>query len=272
MKLADYSDRVTADQLDTALRQGGFEGVFHYLKGTPGFVIRLELADVVASIRLRGWPQAGIDVPFNPADADGAGMADTAAAYGFPAGSRLYLDIEPGRFALTPLTWAVAADAWCDAVRAGGFSPGVYGTDTTVAACANHADTIWRAKPDACDPAGPGLDPAFFIGRRAVQCAQEVHNGVSFDVSYSQFALGGAMTQAEFDALLKGNIDFQALIWRVEALINNRPTVLGGPTAGEVNQLEITIASLANVATIKPVLDAIAALKADLDALTLKRA
>ena len=49
MKLADYSDRVTADQLDTALRLGGFEGVFHYLSGTPGFIIRIETPDVVAA-------------------------------------------------------------------------------------------------------------------------------------------------------------------------------------------------------------------------------
>lgn len=52
------------------------------------------------------------------------------------------------------------------------------------------------------------------------------------------------VTQDEFNALLKGNIDFQALIGRVLALIDNTPMVTYGPTAGEVNQLKVELDQL----------------------------
>lgn len=268
MKLADYSDRVTADQLDAALHQGSFEGVFHYLKGTPGFVLRIETLDVVAAVRARGWAQAGIDVPFNPSDANGGAMAQTAISYGFPAGSRMYLDIEPGRFAVTPNAWPSAADAWCDGVRAGGFSPGVYGTDATVAACSNHADTIWRAKPGMCDPAGPGLDLAFFAGQRAVQCAQEAHNGVSFDVSYSQFTLGAGMTPEEHDWLHHLTAEYDNYLHPLLVGPNGNDGLLAAFAA-----LQTKVAALSVVSPDATAIRAdIAALKADLDSLMLKKA
>src|SRR5690348_5325084 len=139
MKLADYSQAVTADQLDAALRAGGFEGVFHYVAGSPGWVRRIELPSVVAAIRTRGWPQIGIDIP-TLARIDGAAAAARARdVYGFGPGFRLALDIEPSLFEQDRAGWAAAADRWCDQVRAAGLSPGVYGTDATVAACANHA-------------------------------------------------------------------------------------------------------------------------------------
>ena len=59
MKLADYSSAVTVDQLDAALRAGGFEGVFHYTSGS--FARRIESVEVVEGIRARGWPQLAID-------------------------------------------------------------------------------------------------------------------------------------------------------------------------------------------------------------------
>lgn len=191
MKLADYSAVVTYQELDAALAAGGFEGVFHYLG--DDFALREEDPLLVAYIRARGWPQAGIFVPSLQA-VNGAADAQRALfTYGFPQSSPHFLDIEPGEFAADPAGWANAADAWCDAMRAAGLSPGVYGTDLTVAACANHADLIWRAKPGQCDPAGPGLDPSFFAGRRASQCDQAVFAGVAMDVSYSEFQLGGKM-------------------------------------------------------------------------------
>lgn len=192
MKVADYSDQVTVDQLDAALRAGGFEAVLHYVAGTPGWALRIEDPAVVAGIRAKGWPQMGIDIPFSPADVDGAATAARAAqVYGCAAGFRLWLDIEPSRWELDKPGWIAAADRWCDDVRAAGFSPGVYGVDETVAACANHADAIWRAKPDECDPAGPGLADAFFAGRRMIQCGSGAWGGVEFDVNYSQFPIGG---------------------------------------------------------------------------------
>lgn len=194
MKLADYSQRVTVDQLDAALRAGGFDGVFHYLAGTDGFALRIEDPAVVAGIRAKGWPQAGIDIPRDPPLVNGAAAAARAKGmYGCPPGFEIYLDIEPARFVLDPAGWARAADVWCDDVRHEGLSPGVYGVDETLAACANHADTVWRAKPGMCDPAGPGLADAFFAGRRIVQCGVLTAGGVEFDVSYSQFTVGVEM-------------------------------------------------------------------------------
>jgi hypothetical protein len=219
MKLADYSQSVVSlrplfglgppvrerrgqavpkggmASLDAALRAGGFEGVFHYLAGTSGYVRRIETATVVAGIRAKGWPQAGIDLPYSPANCNGAAAAARARdTYGFRPGTgfQIYLDIEPSRFQADPGGWPGAADRWCDQIRAAGFVPGVYGVDATLAACANHADRIWRAKPGMCDPAGAGLAAPFFAGRRAVQCGSGAWGGVTFDVSYSQFNIAAA--------------------------------------------------------------------------------
>ncbi len=191
-RLADYSDRVTVEQLDGALRAAGCDGVWHYLCGD--FARRLEDPAVVAGIRARGWSQGGISVPSLGQVTGSADAARVRAVYGFGGGFRLALDIEPDEFRADPRGWAAAADRWCDQVRAAGLSPGVYGVDITCAACASRADWIWRAKPGMCDPAGPGLDAGFFAGRRIVQCGAGVWGGVSMDVSYSQFAItpGGA--------------------------------------------------------------------------------
>lgn len=188
--VADYSQAVTADQLDAALRAVGAQAVMHYLGGD--FARRLELPSVVAEIRRRGWAQGGIFVP-HLASVDGQADADCArTVYGFGAGARLVLDIEPEEFRADPRGWAAAADRWCPAVRAAGYLPGVYGVDDTLASCANHADWIWRAVPGECDPAGPGLAAGFFGGARMVQCRAGVWAGVEMDVSLAQFDLRAA--------------------------------------------------------------------------------
>ncbi len=57
-----------------------------------------------------------------------------------------------------------------------------------------------------------------------------------WDVFMQLVSNGGDMTVSD--------PNFQALIYRVEALIANRPTVAGGPTAGEVNQLHNKLAEI----------------------------
>lgn len=226
-KLADYSQAVTVDSLDTALREGGFDGVFHYLRGTPGFVVRVETPEVVGGIRDRGWPQAGIDLPRTPGDADGNALVLVAQWYGCPPGHQLYLDIEPDVFAqFGANAWAAAADVWAGQVRAGGYSPNGYGTDATLAACANRMDRIWRAKPGQCDPAGPGLDPAFFAGRRATQCGAAVIGGIEMDISFSEFPLGATRLRGG-DGVLASSDAMQEPFWDVRIRAADQAVLLG---------------------------------------------
>ena len=60
--------------------------------------------------------------------------------------------------------------------------------------------------------------------------------------------------------------DFQALIWRVETLIANLDAVPSGPRAGEKNVLKASLATSGGAVDLSPVLNAIAALKVELDA------
>jgi hypothetical protein len=53
-----------------------------------------------------------------------------------------------------------------------------------------------------------------------------------------------ALLNGEDDNMPLSEADAQALIYRVEALINNRPTVAGGPTAGEKNLLHDKLAQI----------------------------
>lgn len=196
---ADYSADTNVEQLDAALRAAGVDGVTHYISGL--FARRVESPAIVNMMRALLWPQMGISVP-TLGTVNGAYDASRARdVYGFPAGSIMWLDIEPTQFRSAPLAWAARADEWCGEVRVAGYVPGVYGTDDTVAACANQADRIWRAKPGMCDPAGPGLADDFFAGRRAVQCRNGVFAGLEMDINYAQFDLGGIMTEEEHNWL-----------------------------------------------------------------------
>jgi hypothetical protein len=185
IRFLDYSNPTTIGQVDAAIRAARASGVCHYMSGN--FARRLEQTDIVTGIREIGWPQMGIDVPTLSAVNGAKAAAIARDIYGHHG--RFALDIEPDEFRANPQAWKVAANQWCEDVHNAGLIPGIYGTDETVALCSDHADFIWRAKPDMCDPAGPGLDPNFFIGRRAVQCAQGTFAGLVCDINYAQFAL-----------------------------------------------------------------------------------
>lgn len=64
--------------------------------------------------------------------------------------------------------------------------------------------------------------------------ASDDHNGTDW---VSVLALGDDMATVKQE-------DFDALIWRVHALVNNLPAVAGGPTKGEKNQLAAELAEL----------------------------
>lgn len=210
LKLADYSQEVTDAQLDQALRDGAFDAVFHYLGGN--FALHIETTEVVTGIRSRNWPQMGIFVPTLNA-VNGPTDAQTAlTTYSFPLFSRHFLDIEPDEFNSNKQAWPTAANQWCDAIRSAGLSPGIYGTPDTVAACGNHADAIWIAEPDQCDPTLAPLDPMFFAGRRAIQCSTLVVGGVDFDVSFGQFPIGGTKPMTVSAKRPDGGTDYYTLV------------------------------------------------------------
>src|SRR5262245_13610663 len=112
MQFADYSDPMTVAQLDSALRQGGFDAVTHYLGGTRGSIIRVEDPAVVAGTRAKGWPQAGIFVWQTPAGVRGDHDASVVRqVYGIQGRFLVFLDIEPPAFDAAPAAWPPAADA-----------------------------------------------------------------------------------------------------------------------------------------------------------------
>jgi hypothetical protein len=57
--------------------------------------------------------------------------------------------------------------------------------------------------------------------------------------------LGDTILGKDEDVALS-DADAQALIWRVEAIFNNRPATTGGPLKGEVNQLHIALGAAAS--------------------------
>lgn len=250
---ADYSQVVTVAQLDGALHAGAFDAVWHYIG--DDFARREEDPDVVAGIRALGWPQGAIVVVRAPSSVDPVGDIARLRNYGFPPGARLLLDIEPTVFDQDPVGWANAANQWALVVRAGAYSPVVYGVDRTVAACGNLTDAILRAVPGMCDPAAPGpqgLNPAFRPGVRAVQCSQGTWNGVEMDLSVSQFTMEGAHmtpdqenqliadvsfirnqvdpgTTGAMGTLLDGNDNWQLRVDQWRASVDQRLAALTGP-------------------------------------------
>lgn len=79
---------------------------------------------------------------------------------------------------------------------------------------------------------------------------------------------GNAPTPIKGDDMANVNQDdWDALIWRNEAVINNRAVVIGGPTAGEVNKLAVALASAAGTPiTPEQLAELVAAAKAGAEA------
>lgn len=164
-------------------------------------------------------------------------IIQAARAWGFTSGPLIH-DMEgPGN--LPPQSW------WNNAInvdRAAGYTAIKYGNQPDVSSYAN-GDGWWQARyiQQTVNP-----QPALPAGLIGWQYANSVSiNGTQYDVSIFDAGVfeGEEMTQAEFNALLSGNNDFLALIWRVDAILNNYATVAGGPTKGEANALHAALAS-----------------------------
>jgi len=171
------------------LKSNGLHGFTFYIGGD--ICLHAWPKPIVDAIRAQ-FPGMAIHVP-DLDSGDGAEAVAFAQAYGLPPGYLIALDIEPGIFRgkASPAIAAAFADEWCDAVRAAGYVPVVYGTAATCAACANHADRIWLTIPGVNNPYAPavGLAPSFFVGKRAIQYQSVALNGVTCDVSNSEYPL-----------------------------------------------------------------------------------
>jgi Domain of unknown function (DUF1906) len=158
-----------------------------------------------------------------------ANSAATAAAFlGAPDSLPIYFAVD---FDVTVAQWPAVASYFRGAGSViGNDRVGIYGGVRAMQWAARDGVAAWFFQTYAWS-AG-----AWFAGNHV----EQYHNGVQMaggevdlcravQAQYGQWTGGGDMDPS--------NPDFQALIYRVEALINNRPTVAGGPTAGEVNAL-----------------------------------
>lgn len=188
----------------------------------------------------------------------------------FPQSIGDILDIETG--------CAAPADApdWCDLfARPGRRAPSLYvnrsNWGTVRSAVGSRRVDYWVATLDGTQSI-PGAVAVQYCGASDSNDPCRTSGHYDESVILDPAWVGGILDQPTFDALLRGNADFQALAWRVKALVDYVAAVEAGPTAGEVNQLRAKLDGLGTVTNLQPVLDAIAVLKADLDALTLKKA
>jgi glycoside hydrolase-like protein len=137
--------------------------------------------------------------------ADGAAAANLMFAEGFPAGSYVYLDIENPYPPALPDIMSAYAGAWCDAVVAGGYQPGIYVSH-------HHCPAIQALRPNARiwaifvttsdiggsltapfpedDPSGSGVPNAFLWQCRqastiSIQGEPEAFSPIDFDTALS---------------------------------------------------------------------------------------
>jgi hypothetical protein len=132
---------------------------------------------------------------------DGLDAANTAR--GYPKVLWLSYDVEPGAFDANPVGAADAMAGFTDAVHSQGFLSMPYSVPRGLAAGAANADGIWIANPNpgGDDPTNQPLNPDFFAGRRSVQCCLLIAAGVDWDLSHSQFSVGGIhMTRDDWAA------------------------------------------------------------------------
>lgn len=138
----------------------------------------------------------------------------------------------------------IQAPGWAQRRRAAGIDPTVYVnlSNWSAVITAFHAAGVDPPHYWLADYDGQAVIPAGCIAK---QYADPPISGGHYDLSAVADYWPGVdsaegadnMTQQEFDALLAGNKDFEALIYRIHAILNNLPTVVGGPLKGEVNAL-----------------------------------
>jgi len=202
----DWIDQGAAPSLAAtvaAIDQGGIAAVNVYMGGrdaflggpprnrwTPQFVQSIATARPVAFFG--SWVSL---VPGQGGYALGHqdGLDAAAAARGYSMIRWLSYDVEPAAFDANPTGAADAMRGFTDAVHSQSFLSMPYSVPRGLAAGAGGADAIWIANPNPGgeDPGVQPLDPAFFAGRRSVQCCLLIAAGVDWDLSHSQFSIGG---------------------------------------------------------------------------------
>ena len=110
----------------------------------------------------------------------------------YPMLQVLSWDIEPSTWWANQSGVNDAMRGFHEAVEAGGYGDMPYGWEGTLAGCP-WADFLWIASPGYSDPAHvrPQLPDDFLPGRRSVQFGSLDYAGTTWDVSHSEFSLGG---------------------------------------------------------------------------------
>lgn len=95
----------------------------------------------------------------------------------------------------------------------------------------------WRGKQYRARGYG-GETTAFYSAWPNSGHFDHVHLSARTDHRYTNLDTWNLLPPAERgEDVALSDVDAQALIWRVEAIVNNRPTVVGGPLKGELNRL-----------------------------------
>lgn len=227
-----------SDDILAALQQSGARGLNFYLGGrfNGGVGWTPQLAAQLAQAR-PDVAQYGTWVSLRPGQGGYAlghqdGLDCVAAARAYPAITWLVYDIEPITWQAWPTGVADAMRGFADAVHGAGYHAIDYGTPSAVAAASNE-EVIWIANPNpgGADPALQPLNPAYYAGRRAVQYGTAVFAGATWDVTHSEFSLGGVMIDQATLELLQQNLP---LIGKMAYVILPPPGQDGA--AGEVPQ------------------------------------
>lgn len=250
--VADYTSRIAP----ASLKSAGIVGVCRYVSRSSW--------KVISGSEYRELLAAGIDVVLNFEDeaegwmgggsagsADATFAANQAQALGYPHGSSIPSSAD---FNMSSGQWSSAGRAYAQAYRDGlaarGYVAGVYGPYDVLTWCRDLGGyaMFWQSMSTSWS-GGRNKNPwpgahLWQRNQQTVAGQQVDHN----DIMQSNWQGGeGDMVNISQDA-------WDALIWRVEAILNNRAAVAGGPHKDEKNLLHDALKAISEQVAKPPAL------------------
>jgi hypothetical protein len=243
----DQGQAPSLDAILQAIDQSGAKAVNFYLGGRFAYLgggraagWTPELMAAIAAAR-PGMGFFGSWVSLRPGEGgyglghqDGLDAASAAQSYSLIRW--LSYDVEAGAFDANPTGAAQAMLGFTDAVHQQGYKSMPYSVPRGLTAGAGSADAIWIANPNpgGDDPAVQPLNAAFFAGKRSVQCCLLIVAGVDWDLSHSQFSIGGDDLTPEEHQTLQ---DVAGAVAALQSgLLSNLMPPGGDPAGGFLNQ------------------------------------